>query len=156
MKKLIIALSVIFALNSCYNVNESETTTPEKIIPKEKLINILTDIQIIEAGFTINKNRVFAGELKPKYYQAVLDSNGITLQQLRENINYYQSTPKLMEEIYESVLANLSKIQSEVIIEVKEMERINDSLAKITDSLRTDTIVSPELMDTISDYLIKK
>jgi len=156
MKKLIIALSVAFSLNACYNINKSEIIPPEKIIPKQELIEILTDLQLIEAGFTMSENRIYVGKVKPKYYQAVLDKHDLTLGQLRENVNYYQATPKVMEEIYESVLANLSKIQSDVLIKAERLEKLQDSIDNLPDSLKIDTVLFEKRVDTIPDYLKKK
>ncbi len=101
------------------------------------MVEIMTEVQLIEASFNIKNNRSNADELKPKYYEKILKQYGITIQQLKDNIDYYNNYPKIMEEIYESVLANLSKIQSKVQLEIEEIEkiRIADSIAKITDSL---------------------
>lgn len=151
MRKIIIALSVIFTLNSCYNINESVVQPPDKLLSKEEVVSILTEIQIVEAGFSITENRRDERDLKPQYYQAVLDSHNISLLQLRENVNYYQSSPKVMEEVYETVLANLSKIQSDVKMEVDELQRVQDSLDKLSDSLISDTLLAHPIIKTIPD-----
>ncbi len=164
MKNIILILSVLVTLNSCYNVNESVTQVPDNLISKEKLTQILTDIQVVEAGFIVSENRNGVRDLKPQYYTAVLESHNITLVDLRQNVNYYQSSPKVMEEIYEDVLAKLSKMQSDVIADIENRERIADSLKSIQDSLnnllpdslKLDTIVSFSKKDTIPDYLKKK
>ena len=135
MKKLILFFTIVIAFNSCYNVNESVPVTPENLISKTKLIDILTDIQLVEAGFSISENRNSKYKLKPAYYDFVLSTHDISLLQLKENINYYQAYPKTMEEIYDGVLANLSKIQSQVLIEKEEIDRIKDSLSVASDSL---------------------
>ena len=135
MKKLILFFTIVIAFNSCYNVNESVPVTPENLISKTKLIDILTDIQLVEAGFSISENRNSKYKLKPAYYDFVLSTHDISLLQLKENINYYQAFPKTMEEIYDGVLANLSKIQSQVLIEKEEIDRIKDSLSVASDSL---------------------
>lgn len=151
MKRILIALSLILALNSCYNINEDVVETPDNLLSKGELVTILTDIQIVEAGFSIKENRRIAEELKPKYYQKVIDSHNLTLLQLRENINYYQSSPKIMEDIYERVLANLSKIQSDVSMEVEEFNRVQDSLAQLSDSLIADTLANIQTIDIVLD-----
>ena len=135
MKKLILFFTIVIAFNSCYNVNESVPVTPENLISKTKLIDILTDIQLVEAGFSISENRNSKYKLKPAYYDFVLSTHDISLLQLKENINYYQAYPKTMEEIYDGVLANLSKIQSQVVVEKEEIDRIKDSLSVASDSL---------------------
>ncbi len=137
MNKLVFALIVIFSLTSCYNTNNSKPDEPEIFLSRLQMVEIMTEVQLIEASFNIKNNRSNADELKPKYYEKILKQYGITIQQLKDNIDYYNNYPKIMEEIYESVLANLSKIQSKVQLEIEEIEkiRIADSIAKITDSL---------------------
>jgi len=137
MARLFFSFIFLLALSSCYNVNTNNDAVPELLLSKSQMVEILTQIQLSEAGFNIKGNRIRGKELKPKYYDKILDHNGITLDQLKENIDYYQNSPKIMEDIYESVLANLSKIQSDVILENEEIEkkRIADSISIITDSL---------------------
>lgn len=149
MTRLFFSLTLFLILSSCYNVNKSDSDIPEILLSKSQMIEILTEVQLTEAGFNIKNNRSKANELKPKYYDKILQHYGITLQQLKDNINYYQDSPKIMEEIYESVLANLSKIQSDVILENEEIEkkRVADSIKVITDSLiqiKADSLVVEE------------
>lgn len=141
MAKSFIALIFAFAISSCYHVNKSEPVAPDVLLSKSQMVEILTEVQITESGFTIRENRDKALELKPKYYDRILQQYGITLQQLRDNIDYYHGSPKVMENIYESVLANLSKIESDVIIEKEELEKAiaNDSISMLADSLDAAT-----------------
>lgn len=136
--KLFFVLIFIFTFSSCYNVNKSEPVVPDILLSKTQMVEILTEVQLAEAGFNVKKNRSKANELKPKYYDRILQHYGITLQQLKDNIDYYNDSPKVMEEIYELVLANLSKIQSDVLLEKEELEKeiANDSIIKFTDSIK--------------------
>ncbi len=139
MVKLFFVFISLFLLSSCYNVNRDEPVEPDILLSKEQMVKILTEVQLTEAGFHFKYYRNKAKELKPEFYNKILSQYGITLQQFKDNINYYNYFPKVMEEIYESVLANLSKIQSEVLSEEQEAERIRiaDSIAVITDSLNS-------------------
>ena len=137
MVKLFFSFIIFATLSSCYNVNKKDVVVPEKLLSKTQMIELLTDIQITEAGFSINKNRKSANNLKPKYYSKILEQHNITIQQFKENIDYYHDSPKAFEEIYESVLGKLSKIQSEVIIEKEEFDKkkVADSIAHLNDSI---------------------
>lgn len=137
MTRLFFVFFIILIFSSCYNINNSKPANPEILLSKSQMVDIITEVQLVEANFTIKKNRISADELKPKYYNKVLQQYGITIEQLKDNIDYYNNYPKIMEEIYESVLANLSKIQSKVLLEIEEIEkkRIADSIAKVSDSL---------------------
>ncbi len=128
MARQLVIFSLLLCLVSCYNVNEREVVVPDKLLSKSEMVSVLTDVQLVEAGLSINENRRLEMELKPEYYRLVLDTHNITLKQLKENINYYQSTPKVMEDIYDEVLANLSKLQSEVLKELEDVEKTKDSV----------------------------
>ncbi len=144
--KLFFLLVIISLFLSCYNVNEAEVITPKKMLTKMQMVDILTDMQITEAGFSINKNINQGKELKPEYYNIVFEQHSVTLQQFKENIDYYYASPKVMEDIYELVLGNLSKMQSEAIIEKEKFEKqfAADSIAFISDSL--ELIVSDSIL----------
>ncbi len=153
MKKLIVVISVIFTLSSCYDVNVNSPKVPEKLLTKKELVDILTDMQLIEAGFSISENRKYERELKPDYYKKVLDKYGISLIQLKENINFYQASPKEIGKVYELVLEKLSKIQSNVLLEIEEEEKLKDSIDNISDStkneLKPDTLIDVEFKTII-------
>lgn len=137
MAKLFYTLIILIIFPSCYNINKSESVIPDLLLSKSQMVEILTEIHITEANFRISKNRSKASELKPKYYDKILKEYGITLLQFKDNMDYYHNTPVMMEEIYELVLANLSKIQSEALLEKEELEKAiaADSLSKLNDSL---------------------
>lgn len=137
MTRLYYTIAIIFILTSCYNINESKPVIPDILLSESQMVEILTEIQITEANFRISKNRSTAVDIKPKYYNRILKEYGITLKQLKGNMEYYHNSPAVMEEIYEQVLANLSKIQSEAMVEKEELEKtiIADSIAKLNDSL---------------------
>ena len=147
--KLFFLLALFFLVSSCYNVNEVEVVTPTKMLTKMQMVEILTDMQIIEAGFSINKNLNNGKELKPEYYSEVFEQHSVTLQQFKENIDYYHASPKVMEDIYELVLANLSKMKSEAITKKEEFDKqfTADSIAFISDSLElivSDSIITSD------------
>ncbi len=134
-------------LPSCYNVNESEPIIPEVFLSKSQMIEILTEVQIAEASLRISKSKKKANELKPKFYDNILQEAGVTLIQFKENMDYYQNYPDVMEEIYESVLGNLSRLESDVLLEKEELDNVitADSIVRLQDSLnllRLDSLAS--------------
>ncbi len=136
--KLFFSLIILSTLSSCYNVNKHDVAIPEKLLSKTQMVEVLTDIQITEAGFSLNKNKKSANNLKPKYYTKILEQYDITFQQFKDNLDYYHNSPKVFEEIYELVLGNLSKIQSDVILEKEELDKkiAADSIALLNDSIK--------------------
>ncbi len=137
MTKLYYAFVFVLILPSCYNVNKSEPVIPDLLLSKSQMIEILTEVQIAEASLRISKSKKKANELKPKFYDNILQEAGVTLIQFKENMDYYQNFPIVMEEIYESVLGNLSRLESNVLIEKEELDKAiaADSVARLQDSL---------------------
>lgn len=135
MGKYIWPLIVLLIMNSCYQVNEKQAKIPDVLLTEQQLAEVITEMQITEAGFAISEKMKLERNKKPFYYKAIMEKYDVTLDDIRDNIIYYQSQPKVMEHIYETVLKNLSKIQSEVKEEERIQKTIEDSLKKVQDSL---------------------
>lgn len=125
---IIILLPLLF---SCYQENKVDVKKPDPLLTREKMVEILTDIQmaegIISYGRTARKN--YNNDYKDSLYQRLFDHYHISSTTLKENIAYYNIDPSVMEDIYEDVLENLSKTQSEILMDtIKKKEILNDSL----------------------------
>jgi len=148
VRKLVFLLFLVLNISSCYTVNDDEIVIPEKLLTKTEMIEIISDVQIIEAGFSLNKYRLIQKKLKPEIYNKTLEKHAVTLQEFKDNIDYYNNYPKIMEDIYEQVLENLSKVQNDIIIEkeIIEEQKIADSIAKTFDSIiivnKDSTVIS--------------
>lgn len=125
--------SILFV--SCYHVNTDEIVVPERLLTDKEMTDIITQVQIAEVGFKIvRQQRPNLDELKQEMYNSILTEYNISLVELKANMDYYYHRPEEMEMIYENVLANLSKIQGEVKIQLQE-EKIRDSINALNDTL---------------------
>lgn len=122
MKNIFSFLVILFLFNSCYQEHEEEVRVPDKLMSEEELVNTLTDLQLAEGLLTYQRLQKVGGdkEFKDSIYQVVFEHYGITLEELTENLNYYNSDPQNMELLYDKILTNLSKIQSEVELAAKK------------------------------------
>jgi hypothetical protein len=123
-----ISISILFFLIcGCYNENKVVAEPPDPLLTEEQMIEILTDIQIAEA--IIANNRVQRTNTEQHYkdslYQVIFDNYKLTSKEINANIDYYNTDPNQMEKIYEKVLSNLSKRQSE--IEEKAKKKAEES-----------------------------
>ncbi|NOX85115.1 MAG: DUF4296 domain-containing protein [Chlorobi bacterium] len=122
MKKILFLLSALLLLGSCYHENTEKVKEPDPLFSPTEMAEILTDLQLAEA--VVARNRIERKHLEKAYkdsvYRMVFEHYDITKEQLLENINYYNSKPKRMEKIYNKVLSNLSRIQTELEVEVKK------------------------------------
>jgi hypothetical protein len=107
---------LLIILASCYRDNtEHVEFKKELIIPADKMEAVLTDMFLIEgaASYLTNKGKPANNKAK-RYYEAVLEKHGVTEQQFEESMQYYAYHIDELDEIFEKVIINLSKLESEV------------------------------------------
>lgn len=79
------------------------------------MIALLTDVQIAEAALTqqatIGKN---ASDFTASYYKFVFEKHKITSAKYKHSMDWYSQHPELLDKVYEEVINQLSKKQSEV------------------------------------------
>ena len=95
---------------------------PENLIPKEKMVEILRDLAILNAGRTTNVAILHKNDVEPMpYLYAKYD---IDSTQFSNSDLYYASIPEEYEDIYAKVEARLETEKEEI----EENKRVNDSL----------------------------
>ncbi len=112
---------------------EKKEVIPSDIIPKQKMADIMLDVHLLEAAMSLNTFRtdmVSNGNPTPAF--DVFGKNKITEEQYNESFEYYAQHPEQLNEIYQLVMENLSKMQAEV------MNKKEDIKVK-TDTVKTDT-----------------
>lgn len=112
-------LFFLLSLLSCYNRNTVTVEKPNPLYDKEKFIQIMTDIQLAEGIMAYNRSarKNNSTAYKDSLYNQIFRHYGITASGLTDNLNYYDSDPDVMEEIYDKVIENISKLQSEILID---------------------------------------
>ncbi len=103
----LLLVSIIFY--SCIN---SDNEIPNNIIPQEKLVDVLTEMEITQAlvkfKFTIKDSSINQSELFKEIY---IEYN-ISKEQISNSIKYYTNQPKTMDSIYVKVIDRLSEMQA--------------------------------------------
>ena len=97
---------------------------PERLLTQEEMINIMTDVQIIEADINFQKNQMREAEEAPKdfrgmtqsYYDQLFEHYGVTDSIFSQNMRYYTGHPDQLEIIMDSVTQRLLRKQAEVKI----------------------------------------
>lgn len=138
IRKQFLFLFFIPFLFSCYNENKVVVEKPDPFLDRQTMVEILTDIQIAEGIISHNRKERenTNNEYKDSLYQRLFDQYHISSKVLKENIHYYNVDPSVMEKIYDDVLARLSSIQSDILMDTtrKEMDTIRKEDV-ITDTL---------------------
>jgi hypothetical protein len=120
LKSISIALILLSIIFSCSDVQEREE--PEKLLSKEQMVNIYTDMIFLDATQRSSPDDFKTYELKPSEH--IYNKYKIDSTTLSENITYYNLDFETNTEIYEKVKQNITE-RSEAI----------DSISKLRDSL---------------------
>lgn len=140
MKKLLFLLVFLMVVSCAEKVVEE----PDNLIPKEKMVDILHDLAILNAtkttiGAKLDESGIDIMEFLYKKYQ--IDST-----QFSESDLYYASLPLEYQAIYTEVETRLDKRQKAM---EEATEKKNDSIRKANEK-RSDSIRSAKIpKDTI-------
>ena len=99
---------------------------PERLLTEQEMIDMLTDVQIIEADINYQKTKERdqkeedSVKIAPKdylkmtreYYDQFFEHYGITDSIFSQNIRYYSERPEVLERIVDSVMNRLDKEKS--------------------------------------------
>jgi len=105
MRKLVIILISISSLIAC-----SSQKTPEYVIPKDKMIDIIVDIHMTDAMMTLVQVRKdIMKEYSSNVYDKIFTQYGYSRQDFDTSIYYYSFNINQYDEIYKEVLSVLSE-----------------------------------------------
>ena len=121
MKKFILLLLTL-TVGSCV---EKLMEKPDDLIAKEKMVNILSELAILNAAKSINVGKLREHDIDPTTF--VFKKYGIDSLQFVASDRYYASIPLDYEEIYTEVEAILARKTEKI----EEAKKINDSLKLI-------------------------
>ena len=124
MKRLVL-LSLLFVLATACG-HKDKGFIPERLLSEQEMINIMTDVQIIEADINFQKNQererdpydttaVVAKDyvkITRSYYQQMFEHYGINDSIFTQNMRYYTERPETLEKIMDSVMQRLMKEQA--------------------------------------------
>lgn len=132
----LLPLFLIAVAFSCSNVQER--SKPENVIPKEKMIDIYTDMILLDAMHRSNPNTLKSYGLKVSehlYNKFSIDSTT-----LAQNIAYYNFEFETNIEIYEKVSERIEKKKENI-----------DSIVKLRDSLEKEERLRKIELETSKD-----
>ncbi len=122
----LILILIPFLSTGCYHENVSKIEIPEVLLSADQMVLVMTDVHLVEGALNYHRvKRLEYKDYKSAYYSKILQEHGINAVQLRENIDYYNSNPKQMEDIYERVLSNLVKLETEMKIEQQKSDTLD-------------------------------
>ncbi len=133
MRNLLISIFLLYIFSGCYNENRFTVKPPERLLPEDTFVMVLTDVELVEGAIEYSREHHLKNRNKTeRFYSYIYKKYNLTPVLLKQNMDYYNSNPDNMIKIYDKVLANLTQVQTVLDLKKKTREiRIKDSLAKI-------------------------
>ena len=111
-KKILIFACLLFF--SCSG--KKAIVIPDNILSKQKMVEVMLDVHLLEASMSLNATSIDKNNpANPTADFDVLKKNKISKKQYNESFDYYTQHPELLNEVYQLVLNDLSKMQAEVL-----------------------------------------
>lgn len=95
---------------SCAPREEENDPEPAYILPEARFLDVLTDCYLGEGAAGINVKNVTGARFDSAYIFNPFKDHGISRQQFDTTIEWYSQHPKKLKEIYNKLLANLSRM----------------------------------------------
>lgn len=133
---------LVMFLFSCQDIEE--TRKPEQLIPQDKMVDVLTDLSLLNSAKNYNKRHLEETGLRPKEF--LYEKYNIDSLRLAESTMYYAQKPAELERIYTRVKNNLETLKRDLEVIKAEETRIEDSINALKedgDSLR----ISPRVLE---------
>ena len=109
---LIFIIPLIVSCNPKSHGVKAGDLPSDSIIPEKKMVSLLTDVHVLEAGLMIRKNK---GQQDRKWaddaYASLFRRYRITNRQMIRNLEYYQKDPVTFGRIYDTVIKHLNSLK---------------------------------------------
>lgn len=111
MTKRTILVCFCLVVVACSNKKE---ITPANILPVQKMAKVMVDVHLLEAASNLFfDKKLIAEDMAPAF--DIFKKYNITKKQYQESFAYYNDHLDSLDEIYQLVLIELSKMQAEVM-----------------------------------------
>jgi Domain of unknown function (DUF4296) len=115
---------------SCKNNNIEKPKKPDNLISKDKMIEVIYDISVINSVKGVNKKLIENKGISPEDY--IYKRHDIDSLQFALSNEYYAYNLKTYEAIYNSVKTKLEKDKTHFQAIIKAEQKIKDSINKKT------------------------
>jgi len=111
---------IVILMAGCTEKLNKNPPSPENLIPKDKMIELLTDIHLAEAAiFSKQKLGENIDIVKYDFYFFILEKYQISPEQFKQSFRYYQADLEVFDEIYMEVITLLSKKKDQLKSDTK-------------------------------------
>lgn len=128
MRSTFILIILTFFVLSCKNNSIDKPERPENLISKNKMVEILYDISIINSAKGINRKILESNGILPEDY--VFNKHNIDSLQFALSNAYYAYNLKVYEDIYNRVRIKLNKDKTHFNSVIDAERKVKDSISK--------------------------
>lgn len=125
----------------CQSVDDVEK--PEHFLNKSEMKNLIYDMVLLDAAVSVNKRRL--EELDIEFLEFLSKKYNIDSTDLKQNILYYNLNFDENTEIYNEVKDSISKL-----------EKVYDSISKVSDSLEKVELKKQDSIQKLKDSIENK
>ena len=149
MNKLqrIIILCLVFSCNNTLNQNNKP---PENLISKEKMVDIIYDMTLINVAKGVNKSILENNGIIPEQY--LFNKHSIDSMLFAKSNEYYSYDLKTYQTIYDNVKIKLEKNKKIISDSIEILKQISAELSKklIKESKKNKILIDTIKIDSIS------
>lgn len=134
---------IAFFLSSCQNIEEIKK--PDNLISENKMVDVLTELNLLNSAKNKNKRALEETGIQPDVY--LYSKYKIDSLQLAESTSYYAKKYDKFDGIYQKVKQNLDGMKAKLEVIREEEQRIEDSISALesqNDTTVVDSLKEPE------------
>lgn len=104
--------ALLFSCGEGNHVNDNpESVNVDSIIGPEKMVLLMADIHVAEAGLLIERKSDLSSAKPLWMYAQIFHKHHVSQYRYDESLKYYRSNPEQFNKIYEGVIRNLEERQ---------------------------------------------
>lgn len=110
--RLILLCLLFIAATGC---EEQQEPPPSNLLPQEKFVEVLTEVQILEGAYThefINLDD--PDSVMMSHYREIFDRTGVDAASFESSLHYYRLDQELIVEIYDEVIDRITKREDQI------------------------------------------
>jgi hypothetical protein len=111
MKRTLIYFLFLSACISCRKKEVKVANKPDWVIDEKKMVDIITDLRIVDAATYANSNQ--PPRDKAKDWAFVMKKHHVVDSVFRNSHDYYAEHPEVAEKIYEQVIDRISEMEAD-------------------------------------------
>jgi hypothetical protein len=112
---------------------DKKVVIPDNVLSQEEMAAVMTEVHLLEASMNLNISSAVTSGDAPDLEattRELLKKKGITKEQYDTSFLFYTQHPKMLGEIYQLVLNDLSQLQAKVANQKDSVQTAKDSIKK--------------------------